>query len=32
MKENKKENLIDEDIDMGRFFDLATTNKKYVIG
>ena len=31
MKENKK-NIIDEDIDIGRFFDLATTKKKYVNG
>ena len=32
MKENKRGNLMYEDIDMGRFFKLATTNKKYVNG
>ena len=32
MKENKKENIIDEDIGLGRFFELATTNKKYFNG
>ena len=35
MKENKKEkmlNVLEEDIDLGRFFELATTNRKYVNG
>ena len=33
MKEHeKKENLIDEDIDLGRFFELGTSKKVYVIG
>ena len=30
MKENKRENIIDGDIDSGRFFEVATTNRKYV--
>ena len=34
LKENerrqKRQNLIDEDIDLGRFFELATSNKIYV--
>jgi len=29
MKEDKKENIIDEDINIGRFFELATSNKVY---
>ena len=29
-KRQKKENLVEEDIDLGRFFDLATSNKIYV--
>ena len=29
-KRQKRQNLIDEDIDLGRFFELATTNKIYV--
>ena len=29
-RKQKKENLIDEDIDIGRFFELATSNKVYV--
>ena len=32
MKDGKKENLVEEDIDLGRFFKLATTNKIYVNG
>ena len=28
----KKENMIEEDIDIGRFFDLATSDRKYVKG
>ena len=31
MKENKRENIV-EDIDKGRFYELATTNKIYVNG
>ena len=31
MKENKK-SVFEEDIDPGRFFELATTNRKYVNG
>ena len=30
-KTTKKENIV-QDFDLGRFFELATTNKKYVIG
>ena len=31
MKENKKtQNIIDDGIDVGRFFELALTDKKYV--
>ena len=29
-REQKKENLIDEDIDLGRYFELASSSKKYV--
>ena len=33
LKENKKkENIMDDNIDIGRFFELAATNKKYVNG
>ena len=33
MKANKKrENILDEDIDIGRFFELATNNEIYVNG
>ena len=32
MKEDKKKENIVEDIDIGRFFELATTNRKYVNG
>ena len=33
MKDGKKrENLVEEDIDLGRFFKLTTTHKKYVNG
>ena len=36
MKQNerkqKRENILDEGIDLGRFFELATTNRKYVNG
>ena len=32
MKDGKRENLVEEDIDLGRFFELATTNKLYVNG
>ena len=31
-RKQNKENSIDEDIDLGRFFELATTNKRYVNG
>ena len=31
-KTKKKTKLIDEDIDLGRFFELATANRKYVNG
>ena len=31
-KTKKKTNLIDEDIDLGRFFELATANRKFVNG
>ena len=31
-RRQKKENLVEEDIDIGRFFELATTNKTYVNG
>ena len=29
-RRQKRENLVEEDIDLGRFFELATSNKKYV--
>ena len=29
-RKQKRENIIDEDIDVGRLFELATTNKIYV--
>ena len=32
MKEYKKKENMVEDIDIGRFFELATTNKRYVNG
>ena len=32
MKENKKRKNIDEDIDLGRFFEIATTNRNNVNG
>ena len=28
-RKQKRENNLDEDIDLGRFFELATTNTKY---
>ena len=31
-RKQNRENIIDEDIDIGRFFELATTNKIYVNG
>ena len=31
-KKQKRENIINEDIDFGTFFELATTNGKYVNG
>ena len=32
MKENKKKENIVEDMDIGRFFELTTTNETYVNG
>ena len=29
-RRQKIDNLVEEDIDLGRFFEVATTNKKYV--
>ena len=29
-RKQKRENIIHEDVDLGRFFELATTNRKYV--
>ena len=29
-RRQKRENLVEEDIDLGRFFELATSNKLYV--
>ena len=31
-RKQRRENLIDEDVDVGRFFELATTKKTYVNG
>ena len=31
-RRRKRENVLEEGIDIGRFFELATTNKKYVNG
>ena len=31
-RKHKRENVIDEDIVLGRFCELATTNRKYVNG
>ena len=31
-RKQKRENVLEEDIDLGRFFELATTNRKYVNG
>ena len=31
-RRQKRENVVEEDIDLGRFFELATTNKIYVNG
>ena len=32
MKEDKKENIKDEDIDLGRFFEIASSSQIYVNG
>ena len=29
-RRQKRQNLIDEDVDLGKFFELATSNKIYV--
>ena len=31
-RRQEKENMVEEDIDSGMFFDLATTDRKYVNG
>ena len=31
-RRQKRENLVEKDIDLGRFFELATTNQTYVNG
>ena len=31
-RRQKRENLVEQDIDLGRFFELATTDRKYVNG
>ena len=31
-KKQKRENIIEEDNDLDRFFELATSDKKHVIG